>query len=332
LPDVYKDYIFVSGYYNYISKNRGLFKVHDDFDFLCVLNNIEVSPYMGEGPLLNKLLLNYLNYYKNYLNNLSEAYLNAGLRLNGVCDEILKESGNVITHLSNISKILNTIIINKYDDSESLLLTHLSKITSEFSFFKGIFSNFNKTLKNISAFNDNTVADLNNAKKKNISSNVIFFNNENLLKYISESNLDMEHFSESSKLLKEISSEHNKMLEKLISLDKKLDSDYIYIEHSDYYNDMWADAHEINRSANYHYKLKRGAGFRFKRTTFEESLALIEEIKVIDKRIIRNNMLLNEYSVFIANSISDLKGVEKNVNKCVVALKRLDECISKGKP
>jgi hypothetical protein len=121
------------------------------------------------------------------------------------------------------------------------------------------------------------------------------------------------------------------MLEKLAALESKLDRDYIYIEHSDYFDSMWADAHDINNSANYHYKLKRGAGYRFKRSTWEESLTLVEEIKVIDKRIIKNNGRLNECSYFVVDSIDKLKQVEKTVNKCVVVLKQLDEFMSKGK-
>jgi Mg2+ and Co2+ transporter CorA len=217
-----------------------LFKVSDDFDFLCAFNNtnIEELLYIGEGPLLNKLFVTYLNYYKNYLSNLNEVYFNTGHRFDDICDNILRESGNVITRMENISKTLGVVTTKKYDDSESLLLEYLSKVSFEFSFFKGIFSNFNKVLQNISAFYDNVIEDLNSSKKKNVRSNVIFFNNENLLKYILESNLDMECFSESRNLLKDILNEHSKLLEKLAALERKLDRDYIYIEHSDYFDSM----------------------------------------------------------------------------------------------
>jgi hypothetical protein len=269
LPNAYKDYIFVGGYYNYISNHRNLFKASDDFDFLCAFDNIdeEALLYMGEGPLLNKLFVTYLNYYKNYLNNLNNVYFNAEHNLNDICNSILKESGEVITHLRNISKTLDIVTTKKYDDSEPLLLEYLNKVSVEFSFFKGIFLNFNKVLNNLSVFYDNVIEDLNSLKKKNIRSNVIFFNNENLLKYISESNLDMECFSESRRLLKDILNEHSTILEKLASLERKLDRDYIYIEHSDYFESMWGDAHDINNRVNYHYKLKRGIVNKFKRST-----------------------------------------------------------------
>jgi hypothetical protein len=144
LPDVYKDYIFVGGYYNYISDHKELFKVSDDFDFLCAFNNtnIEELLYIGEGPLLNKLFVTYLNYYKNYLSNLNEVYFNTGHRFDDICDNILRESGNVITRMENISKTLGVVTTKKYDDSESLLLEYLSKVSFEFSFFKGIFFKF----------------------------------------------------------------------------------------------------------------------------------------------------------------------------------------------
>jgi hypothetical protein len=269
LSDVYKSYIFVGGYYPYISDHKNLFKASDDFDFLCAFNNanVEALLYAGEGPLLNKLFVTYLNYYKNYLSNLNKVYFNAEHCFNDICEEIYKESGNVIKHLEGITKVLSVVTANRYDDSEPLLLEHLSKASVEFSFFKGIFSNFNKTLQNISVFYDNVIEDLNSLKKKNVRSNVIFFDNENLLKHISNSNLDMECFSESRNLLKDIFNEHSKILEKLAALENKLDRDYIYIEHSDYFESMWADARDINNSANYHYKLKRGAGYRFKRST-----------------------------------------------------------------
>jgi hypothetical protein len=48
----------------------------------------------------------------------------------------------------------------------------------------------------------------------------------------------MECFSESRSLLKDILNEHSKLLEKLATLERKLDRDYIYIEHSDYFDSM----------------------------------------------------------------------------------------------
>jgi hypothetical protein len=240
LPNAYKDHIFIGGYYNYISNHKSLFKASDDFDFLCAFDDAdsEALVYMGEGPLLDKLFVTYLNYYKNYLNNLNEVYFNAGNNFNDICDEIYVESVHVMDRLKSISKALDLIVAKGYADSEPILLEHLNNISVEFSFFKGIFLNFNKTLQKISVFYDNVLDGLNSAKKKNVRSNVIFFDNGNLLKYMLESNLDMEHFSESRRLLKDILNEHSKMLEKLAALESKLDRDYIYIEHSDYFDSM----------------------------------------------------------------------------------------------
>jgi hypothetical protein len=42
-------------------------------------------------------------------------------------------------------------------------------------------------------------------------------------------------------------------------------------------------------------------------------------------------MRLNEYSVFVVNSIDKLKQIEKNVNKSVAVLKQFDVFMSKGK-
>jgi len=189
--DHIKDHIFVGLYYDFIGDNKQLFKVNKNFDYLPFFFNYETDVYMSEGALLNKMLIDNLSFFKNYLDYSNKLYTEVGVDLTTICDSIYKESDNTVLRLQNMLRILYDIRENKSSYKESIIVEKLNQVTNEYSFFKEIFSNFNKAIRAINKFNENVTPNLNEFNKLNkreMHPEVIFLNYESLLKYILEKN------------------------------------------------------------------------------------------------------------------------------------------------
>src|SRR5947209_7015246 len=83
--------------------------------------------------------------------------------------------------------------------------------------------------------------------------NIIFFNNDNLLKYILENNINLK---ESKIILKEILNKHHEIINKLNLFNNLLDSKYIFVDHDPFYNEMCRCEFIISENVTY-YKSKR---------------------------------------------------------------------------
>jgi hypothetical protein len=328
LPNNYKDYIFIGLYYDFIYYNKELFKVSDNYNYLSFFFNTETDIYMSEGDLLNKILLNNLNYFKNYLNNLNNFYVAVENDLEFISNNIYKESDNLVLRMQNILRILYDINENKLYDKEPLLLKKLKEVTEEYSFFKEIFSNFNEVIRRINKFNEDmtpNISKFTRLNRRDAHSEVMFLNNENFLKYIFEKDIDIENFKESSQILKEIFDEYNKIINKANSWDELLEKRYIFVDHEPFYNEMCRCDSEIYQNVNY-YKLKR----QFKYSTWEEALALNIQIKKLEKNIINNTILLEDGQDYLMESINNLRIIETRANgNFIMGLKMIDEIISK---
>jgi len=328
LPNNYKDYIFIGIYYDFISCNKELFKVSNNYDYLSFFFNVETDIYMSEGDLLNKMLINNLNYFRNYLDNLNLLYSEVEADLTTISDDIYKESDNLVLRLQNILRILYNITEKKLYDKELTLLKKLKEVTDEYSFLKEIFSNFNKVIRKINKFNEDM--DLNISKftrlnRRDAHSDVIFLNNEYFLKYICEKDIDIQHFQESSQILKEIFDKYDKIINRANSWNDLLEKKYIFVDHEPFYNEMCRCESEIYQHVNY-YKLKR----QFKYSTWEEALALNEQIKRLDKSIVNNTILLEDGQDYLMHSINNLRIIETRANgNFITGLRTIDEIISK---
>lgn len=330
LPNNYKDYIFIGLYYDFISCNKELFKVNSNFDYLSFIFNIETDIYMSEGDLLNKMLLNNLDYFKNYLNNLNSLYKVVGDDLVIICDDIYKESDNMVLRMQNILRILYDINENKLYVKQSVLLKKLKEITQEYSFFKGIFSNFNNVIKKINKFNEDMTQNIikfTKLNRRDAHSEVIFLNNENFIKYILENNIDIENFQESSKILKEIFDEYNKIIDTANSWNELLDKKYIFVDHEPFYKEMRRCDSEIYQNVNY-YKLKG----QFKYSTWQDTLLLNIQIKKLEENTVNNTKLLEDGQDYLMDSINNLRIIETRANgNFIMGLKMIDEIISSKK-
>jgi hypothetical protein len=170
--------------------------------------------------LLDKMLLNSLVYYKNYLNNLDVFYSEIEIPFSVICNDIYLESDNLVLYMQKMLRILYNIIEKELYNHQAIILKKFKAITDEYSHFKDIFVKFKNIIGKINKFNneiENKIDKFNKLNKQIDSQDIIFFNNENLSKYILENNIDLEDFKESKKIIKEILNEHDKIINKLNS-------------------------------------------------------------------------------------------------------------------
>jgi len=328
LSDTYKDFLFIGLYYDFINQNKNLFKLSDNFDYLYFFFNEETSLYMPIEELLDKMFAFNLTYYKNYLNNLITLYSEIETPLNGVCSGIYTESDNLVLRMQEMLRILYEIDEKEIYSNQSLLLKKLKAITEVYSYFKDIFIEFKKIIKEINEFNNEIVVSrvkkFNQLNKKIDSKNIIFFNNDNLLKYILENNINLK---ESKIILKEILNVHHEIVNKLNSFNNLLDSKYIFVDHEPFYNEMCRCEFIISENVSY-YKSKR----QYKYSTWEDACALKVQIKRLDEVIQRNNYSLDQGREYVLESIDKLKLIEKNVNNNFIKdLQKMDKTINEKK-
>jgi hypothetical protein len=257
LSDTYKDFLFIGLYYDFINQNKNLFKLPDNFDYLYFFFNEETSLYMPIEELLDKMFAFNLIYYKNYLNNLITLYSEIETPLNTICSGIYTESDNLVLRMQEMLRILYEIDEKEIYSNQSLLLKKFKEITKVYSHFKDIFIEFKKIIKEINEFNNeivvNRIKKFNQLDKKIDLKNIIFFNNDNLLKYILENNINLK---ESKIILKEILNKHHEIINKLNLFNNLLDSKYIFVDHDPFYNEMCRCEFIISENVTY-YKSKR---------------------------------------------------------------------------
>ena len=70
----YKCNLSLNKYYNYIIANKNLFNVNSNFDYLMFFKSIDKGAYISNGDLLNKILINNMQYYKCRLDNVNILY------------------------------------------------------------------------------------------------------------------------------------------------------------------------------------------------------------------------------------------------------------------
>jgi hypothetical protein len=260
LSDTYKDFLFIGLYYDFINQNKDLFKVADNFDFLNFFYSEQTSLYMPIWELLDKMLVYNLNYYKNCLDNLIFLYTEIEKPLSTICNGVYQASDDLVFRMQKMLQILYEIDEKELYNNQPALLKKFKAITEEYSHFKDIFIEFKKIIKKINEFNNQIVNDkineFNKLNKKIDSKDVIFFNNDNLLEYISENNIDLKKFEKSKEIIKQILDQHNEIINKLNLFNNLLDSKYIFVDHEPFYNEMCRCEFTIYENVNY-YKLKR---------------------------------------------------------------------------
>jgi hypothetical protein len=327
LSDTYKDFLFIGLYYDFINQNKDLFKVADNFDFLNFFYSEQTSLYMPIWELLDKMLVYNLNYYKNCLDNLIFLYTEIEKPLSTICNGVYQASDDLVFRMQKMLQILYEIDEKELYNNQPALLKKFKAITEEYSHFKDIFIEFKKIIKKINEFNNQIVNDkineFNKLNKKIDSKDVIFFNNDNLLEYISENNIDLKKFEKSKEIIKQILDQHNEIINKLNLFNNLLDSKYIFVDHEPFYNEMCRCEFTIYENVNY-YKLKR----QYKYSTWEDSHALKLQIKRLDEVILQNNYSLDKGLEYTTDSLNKLKLIEKKLNdKFINDLQKINKII-----
>ena len=127
-------------------------------------------------------------------------------------------------------------------------------------------------------------------------------------------------------MIEKILDKYNKIIKRSNSLNDLVEYKYIFVDHSEEYDRMRELDWEINESVNYHHNLKPANMGRFKRSTWEDALALSVQIDKIDRNILTNNERLDERKTMITDNLDKLKLIEKRINnKFIIDLKKMQE-------
>jgi hypothetical protein len=233
-----------------------------NFDFLGFLGSIikkKKNIYITEGELLNFILLNNLDYYKNYYMRLNKLFDDTYLSLEPLCFSIYKESDELVIRLENMLKLLSKIVTEKsYDKGEKVFLSELKKVSEEFSNFKFIFFNFNEILKNIISFCDGfnkSIRSFNRLSEAS-KSGVLLFNKEEFLGFIINNDIDLQPLKNSSDIMLEVVDGHNKLANKLSLCEELLERRYVVVDNFYFDSEMRKYDNIINNNSKY-YKLKK---------------------------------------------------------------------------
>ena len=324
LPDSYKNYILRLRYSSFVNDHKDLFKARanvEPFNFTIFFNEMkDIDLYMNEDEFFHRFLINNLVYYQNYLIHFSKLNNFVEETLNSLCGSIYKETDQVVLHLYNMIDIGRDIVDNDLYDKNKIFLKKMAEITNESSSLTQIFVNYRKALNGMVDLNTDMPKEIDNfrAVLKEDSVKSIAFNQEILLNYLSEKNLNLVYLDEYLKLITEILDEYERLVTKSNSFNDIIDRKCIFLDHDNIYNNLRLCQNAITNHIDYNYR---------KHKCPPESLyaayAFDDQLTRLNKVLIKNNIYLNERIDFLDDSINELKLIEERVSIFINNLKKL---------
>jgi len=184
---------------------------------------------MSVDELLRGVIKNNLNYYKIYIQNLNKLYENIENGLNKFDGLMYKESDHLILRLQNMLRVMYQIRKHRLFDNEQAFVKAVERGTHEFSYFKGIFENFQKILNSWAEFSKDNADYYSNLNKINgeAFNKTLFLGYSSVIGYLREGAMDIKYFNEFYADINELVLEHNKSLERADGLISSFDDKFV---------------------------------------------------------------------------------------------------------